>query len=524
MKLYRSLPLLLIFLTTCSETPENKDINVVELGTVKPTIENTHKRKALVVGIADYEHADDLNNPENDAEDMADVLRELNFEVSEYINLNSRDFKKAIDDFGENLQTDDIALFFFAGHGIQANGINYLVPTDAQPKSETEVEYDCINSNRILSKMETAKTHLNIIVLDACRNNPFKRNWRGNNSRGLATMAAPRGTIIAFATDPDNVASDGEGRNGLYTSYLKKFIAIPNLSFDTVLDSVGENVSKFTDGCQIPWMSKSYYRSFYIAGKTEPKIIVEPTVNDTTPKQVVEKVDETETKNTVANSGEIIWQDNNLGYFIDQRDSKKYKVVKIGNQVWMAENLAYTGNNGHQRNITDNDEWKNNNKYDGWCYYDNNSSNAAKYGVLYQWEAAKKACPAGWHLPSDEEWTKLENYLIKNGYNWDKTTTGNKEAKSLAATSGWTTSTTKGEVGNDQNSNNRTGFAALSGGYRGANDGAFSGVGYGGYWWSATANGSERAWYRGLWCSSEGLDRYSGRRWCGFSVRCVQGY
>lgn len=186
---------------------------------------------------------------------------------------------------------------------------------------------------------------------------------------------------------------------------------------------------------------------------------------------------------------------NNSGTFIDKRDNKKYKWVQIGKQIWMAENLAYTGNNGHQKHITNgnfNDNWENN--YNGWCYYDNDSLNKNKYGVLYQWKAAKKACPAGWHLPSHEEWSELENYLIKNGYNWDGTTQDNKIGKSLAAKSGWKKSTTniwnkskaKGHISNDTINNNRIGFNALPGGLRTAEYGWFESIGDAGYWWSST--------------------------------------
>ena len=193
------------------------------------------------------------------------------------------------------------------------------------------------------------------------------------------------------------------------------------------------------------------------------------------------------------------------GTFTDSRDSKTYKWVKIGEQVWMAENLAYTGND--IQHITDNNEWKNNSDYDGWCYYKNNETYGKTYGVLYQWEAAKTACPSGWHLPSDAEWTTLINYLG-----------GEKEAgEKLKSSTGW-------DLYRGKNyGNNMSGFNALpAGSYITFGGGSFLSMGKATSFWSSTPDGSDNAWERFLFYNYGGVDRDSRNRSIGYSVRCLR--
>jgi len=207
------------------------------------------------------------------------------------------------------------------------------------------------------------------------------------------------------------------------------------------------------------------------------------------------------------------------GEFKDNRDGKIYKWVKIGDQVWMAENLNYTGS-GIQH-ITHNGEWGNNSDYDGWCYYENNENYGNTYGVLYQWEAAKKACPSGWHLPTDKEWTQLENYLKENGYSYDGVVGNSGIAISLATNSGWAISDNQGYVGNSNYSvvRNKTGFSALPSGSRTYR---YINLGYCGCWWSATERNSNHAYIRGLGFSNSEVSRSNDTKSSGFSVRCVR--
>lgn len=148
------------------ETKETKKLNT-------PIVRTNEKRLALVIGNADYQFGGILANPENDAKAMSIALKTVGFDVLEYTNANQKLIKKAIDEFGEKLKSYVVGLFFYAGHGIQVKGSNYLVPVDANLKSENDVEYDCVNAERILAKMEDAGSKVNIVVLDACRNNAF---------------------------------------------------------------------------------------------------------------------------------------------------------------------------------------------------------------------------------------------------------------------------------------------------------------------------------------------------------------
>ena len=221
------------------------------------------KRLAFVIGISAYQHATALNNPVNDAVAIQDVLLKLGFEVISLKDLDYKHFKQAINEFGIKLRDFNVGLFYFAGHGIQVNGINYLVPCDANPQGENQVEYDCINANLILSLMEDAQNGTNFIFLDACRNNPFKRSWsRSPKIEGLSYMSAPYGTLIAYSTAPGKTASDGYGENGLYTSVLIHELLSPSFTIIQVLQSVRMKVINLSDGNQVPWESTSLTEDF----------------------------------------------------------------------------------------------------------------------------------------------------------------------------------------------------------------------------------------------------------------------
>ena len=190
------------------------------------------KRLALVIGNSNYTNGGTLRNPVNDARAMKASLEKLGFKVLKYENCDQATMKRAIDDFGRQLKGYDVGLFFYAGHGLQVDGRNFLVPTDAKIEHEDEVEYDCVMADRVLSKMENSEAKTNMVILDACRNNPFERSWnRSGGGKGLAFMNAPAGSLIAYATSPGNTASDGSGSNGLYTEALLSEIDKPNVKY-----------------------------------------------------------------------------------------------------------------------------------------------------------------------------------------------------------------------------------------------------------------------------------------------------
>lgn len=222
------------------------------------------KRLALVVGCGEYEHAGVLRNPINDALSMQQQLEALGFIVSLRENPNQKEFKMAVDDFGLELKNYDDGLFYFAGHGVQVDGDNYLIPVDANLKEERMVEYDCVRADRILKHMEKSDTDVNIVILDACRNNPFERSWsRSLSNRGLAKMNAPKGSLIAYATAPGETASDGRGDNGLYTGELVKLIDKEGRTINQMFQDVRKSVMKLSEEKQVPWESSSLTDDFY---------------------------------------------------------------------------------------------------------------------------------------------------------------------------------------------------------------------------------------------------------------------
>src|SRR5215813_4568888 len=168
----------------------------------------------------------------------------------------------AIFQFGERLKGGGVGLFYYSGHGMQVKGENYLIPIDANVGREDDIKRKTINARDIVDKMDEAKSHLNLVFLDACRNNPFPRSMRAV-SRGLAGMNAPSGTLLVFATNPDNVASDGTGRNGVYTKHLLQYITQPGLEVGMLLRRVRTAVKQETGGQQVPWENGSIEGEFY---------------------------------------------------------------------------------------------------------------------------------------------------------------------------------------------------------------------------------------------------------------------
>jgi uncharacterized caspase-like protein len=217
-------------------------------------------RVALVIGNAGYKTMP-LTNPLNDARAIADALDKLGFKVIRVENASQKQMFDAVRQFGDAL-SGGVGLFYYAGHAVQVKGRNYLIPVDAAIEREDEVAFKAFNVSAVLEKMETAKNPLNIVILDACRNNPFVRTSRSATT-GLAQMDAPIGSIVAFATAPGAEAADGSGRNGLYTSHLLKNMATPGLKIEDVFKRTRVAVKQDSAGRQIPWESTSLEGDFY---------------------------------------------------------------------------------------------------------------------------------------------------------------------------------------------------------------------------------------------------------------------
>ncbi|MFZ6011746.1 MAG: caspase family protein [Bacteroidota bacterium] len=226
------------------------------------------KRYALIIGNSNYgKEIGVLKNPVNDATDVATELRNSNFEVQLLTNATYIQIREAVRKFHENLvngpRDQTIGLFYYAGHGVQYQDENYLVPIDAKVQFEDDIVRMCFPVQRmVLANMERSNSRMNIVILDACRNNPFPATSRSVGS-GLAEMKRARGSFIAYATAPGSVASDGAGRNGLYTQELLKALRKPGLTIEQVFKEVRMNVLRLSGEKQYTWDSSNIVGEFY---------------------------------------------------------------------------------------------------------------------------------------------------------------------------------------------------------------------------------------------------------------------
>ena len=217
-------------------------------------------RHALVIGNGNYEDLGVLKNPSNDAADMAGALANLGFEVQTLIDADVVSMEEAIVRFGQKLSgsVDSVGFFFYAGHGVQHNGSNYLIPAGAKIASEVFLRTRSISAQAVLDTMQAAGNRLNIVVLDACRDNPF--SWARSGQRGLSVVASqPPGSIVAYATSAGSVAGDGDGRNGIFTAELLNILAMPGLDVSEMFRLTGQAVQERTAGRQVPAIYSQFF-------------------------------------------------------------------------------------------------------------------------------------------------------------------------------------------------------------------------------------------------------------------------
>jgi hypothetical protein len=236
-------------------------------------VAQTEQRVALVIGNSNYLSVGKLKNPANDASAMAALLRHVGFDVIEQENLTRRAMIQAVRTFAEKLSPGGIGLLYYAGHGVQAQGANYLVPVDAALTVEDDLKYETLDLQDILNKLDDARVRLSIVILDACRDNPFKsfRSSRG----GLALINPPSGTVIVYATAPGKVAADGSGDNSVFTTELLKAMSKPDKLLD-VFEHVTEAVQRQTGNAQTPWMNSSFRGDFYFTGPATVNVAPPP--------------------------------------------------------------------------------------------------------------------------------------------------------------------------------------------------------------------------------------------------------
>jgi len=261
-----SLALLMLFAFAAAQEAE-RGVRVAET--------QPERRIALVIGNGAYAAAP-LKNPVNDARAMAGALERCGFVVAELENATRDQMVKALRQFGSDLQSGGVGLFYFAGHGMQVKGRNYLMPVGGDFSGEEEVAYGALDADAVLAKLEAAGNRLNLMILDACRNNPFATGSRGA-SAGLAQMDAPAGSYIAFATAPGRTAADGAGSNGLYTRHLLANLEAPGLKVEDIFKRVRNGVMADTQNVQVPWESSSLRSDFYfVSGVGSPAPAMAP--------------------------------------------------------------------------------------------------------------------------------------------------------------------------------------------------------------------------------------------------------
>jgi uncharacterized caspase-like protein len=229
------------------------------------------KRVALVVGNSAYKEAGKLANPVNDANEIAAALKAAGFEVILGIDVDKRGFDTKVRNFADLMEGADVAIFFYAGHGLQVAGRNYLIPVDAHLQGERDLDFDAENLDFILKQMELNRADkTNIVFLDACRDNPFAQNLArsmGTRSasigKGLAQVETGVGTFIAYSTQPGNVALDGKGKNSPFTTALAKHVREPGRDLTSVMIETRKDVLAATDGKQVPWDHSALTGEFY---------------------------------------------------------------------------------------------------------------------------------------------------------------------------------------------------------------------------------------------------------------------
>ena len=477
---------------------------------------------ALVIGNSDYNQMS-LKNPKNDAFDLSYTLMSLGFDVILKTNLNHREMEESIREFKGKIMPGDIALFYYSGHGIQVDGLNYLIPVNESIDNEIDVKYNCLETGYVLDVMEQARSAVNIVILDACRNNPYQ-GYR-SASRGFAFMSAPTGSIIVYSTAPGSVAQDGSGRNSPFTKSLIEKMKLPGLKIEDVIKEVRKEVAQETGGNQIPWESSSLMGDFYFTTSARPAATTSTTTyNYNAPKKeetrpppkkqeyVPPKKEEYVPPKPATTPHESFT--GNSGTFTDTRDGHRYKWVRIAGQIWMAENLNVGKMISGAMQQTDNGV------IEKYCY-DDDKINCEKYGGLYQWDEAMNykgfvheqgICPPGWMLPSREDFINLMK------------STGEKLAGISLKEAGHIYK----KRGLNVYQQNSSGFSALMSGIR-HYSGSFREMGITALFWSSLGEKQGRSRSAGngayrmkLHVESPGVSTYSSDKKYGLSVRCIR--
>jgi hypothetical protein len=313
--------------------------------TVSMYAQTGEKRIALVIGNSDYTGGAVLKNPVNDANLMATTLQELNFTVIKCTNASRAQMTQAIAEFWSKLGQYNVALFYFAGHGLQVNGVNYLIPVDAKIENKDMVAFEAISVNDIASKFEEYKNNINILILDACRNNPF-RSWARGGERGFKVVNPPSGTIIAFATSEGATAADGSGNNGLFTEQLAIQLKQP-VPIEKVFKLTRIEVERLSNGQQSPQEWSKLTGDFYFTNQAVPNSNenIEPNEVVFNPGNVEVMYGSISIDSKMA--GDLYLDNKKLGYIKANSKGNKLNNIPTGNHV-----IEIRGAENFSQNIT----------------------------------------------------------------------------------------------------------------------------------------------------------------------------
>lgn len=405
------------------------------------------KKLALIIGNADYENGSPLDNPVNDAVLMSKTLTDLGFEVKVLTNADKKSMEAAAIEFTTKIPSYNVSLFYYAGHGVQLGGENYLLPVDAKLDSKASTKYEGFSINDINGAFASNSKNLNVMILDACRNNPFRSWMRGNSEGFVALKEQAAGTIIAFATREGETASDGKGSNGLYTEKLVEQLMKPQ-NITEVFQNTRVQVLMASNNSQCPqeWnmLTSNFYfqddikrvspspsannfSTGFIAGKVKAKeygnIVFDCEIEGKLylNGKKLGNIEKKSTGNTIQNQMvgnheiKIVGKKETLKKMVrvengqttrlkfrskitkrpivkykDPRDKKVYRTQKIGGTIWMLDNLAY------QPDV-----------YKGCWAYNKDDKLVGKHGYLYDVETAKIVCPLGWRLPTVTDFKEL---------------------------------------------------------------------------------------------------------------------
>lgn len=455
------------------------------------------KKIALIIGAQNYTGLPKLRHSLSDARDMSTRLKSKGFLVESLFDPKTkREIKDAINRYFNLMRDNDgaVGIIFYAGHGMQYEGENYIIPTTATLQNPGDLEDYCVRMNTIMAVLKSTSKSLNILLLDACRSLP---SFSRDSGEGLSRINAPQGTIIVFATQPGKTASDGVGKNGLFTSNLLKIMDEPDLNMTEVFKRVKMEVYKQSEEKQLPSVEDNTIGGDFYFTQSDKSVPIPPQkpqpINSITNKQVAVQPKLESLKEAA---------DVDFGYGV-----KATKTVSINNRAWASKNLNldYFANGAQIIEAKTSEEWAKaaKNKLPAWCHYDEDPANGTTYGKLYNWYAVASPqglCPTGWHVPSDEDWSALTDFV------------SSEAGKKLKASTSWP------EDGNGTDNYN---FAALPAGFCNGYGYHFY-LGTDSYWWSSTGPNSTMAWSRYIGSKSDKVDKDLSEKAFGLSVRCIK--